>query len=197
VRHLVVSVLTSLDGYYEGAGHDLSSMPFEDAFDEHNLGLLENADIMIYGRSWFENNLRYWSAIAADPTQKQREHRIAERVTSIDNLVVSDSLRVDAEWPWASRTRVISRAEAPAEIDRLKRSQGGDLLMFGSSTTWNPLFTRGLVDRLIVLVGPGLVGDGAKLYTGAPVGLKLLDARVLPGSQLVAITYDTTDLGAG
>jgi hypothetical protein len=33
---LIVSVLTSLDGYYEGK--DLSSIPFEDAFNTHNLG---------------------------------------------------------------------------------------------------------------------------------------------------------------
>jgi hypothetical protein len=35
---LIVSVLTSLDGYYEGPDKDLSSIPFEDAFNTHSLG---------------------------------------------------------------------------------------------------------------------------------------------------------------
>ncbi|WP_163507139.1 dihydrofolate reductase family protein [Fodinicola acaciae] len=47
----------------------------------------------------------------------------------------------------------VSRAEAPKEIARLKQGSGGDLLMFGSATTWNPLLAEGLVDELIVLVG--------------------------------------------
>ncbi|WP_353114836.1 hypothetical protein [Microbacterium sp.] len=42
MRSLIVSVLTSLDGYFPGPGKDLSSMPFEDAFETHNheLGLI-------------------------------------------------------------------------------------------------------------------------------------------------------------
>jgi len=44
---LVVSVLTSLDGYYEGPGEDLAPMPFEDAFNDHNLHLLERTGTLV------------------------------------------------------------------------------------------------------------------------------------------------------
>ena len=49
---LIVSVLTSLDGYYEGPDKDLASMPFEDAFNTHNLGLLQRAGTLVYGSTW-------------------------------------------------------------------------------------------------------------------------------------------------
>jgi dihydrofolate reductase len=192
---LVVSVLTSLDGYYEGPDKDLASMPFEDAFNTHNLGLLQRAGTLVYGSTWFPGNWEHWSAVAADESQNDRDHEIAELVTSLDAVVISDSMKVDPDAPWAATTRVVSRAEAPKEIARLKRGSGDDLLMFGSATTWNPLLADGLVDELVVLVGAALLGDGSKLYSGSRAGLKLLAARVLPDSQLVELRYDATDAG--
>lgn len=192
MRTLVVSVLTSLDGFYEGAGADLATMPFEDAFNTHNLGLLRRAGTLVYGSTWFADNWRHWAAVAADPAATARDREIAALVTSLDALVVSDSLVVRPDDPWSGTTRVVPRADAPAEIARLKEGDGGDLLVFGSATTWNPLLAAGLVDELVVLVGAALLGEGSALYTGPRAGLRLLDARVLPGSQLVALTYDAS-----
>ena len=59
-------------------------------------------------------------------------------------------------------------ATAKDEVAELKRSEGGDILTFGSVTTWSPLLEAGLVDELHVLVGPALLGDGSKLFTGGP-----------------------------
>lgn len=190
---LVVSVLTSLDGKYEGVDHDLSSMPFEDAFNDHNLELLRRAGTLVYGSRWFSENWHSWSAVAVDQTANDRDHEIARIVTSADSLVISDSLTVAPDAPWASTTRVVPRAEGPAEIERLKRADSGDLLMFGSATTWNPLLEMGLVDELIILVGAGLTGGGTSLYTGpARPGLRLIDAEVLPGSEIVRLRYNTS-----
>ena len=192
MRKLIVSVLTSLDGYYEGPGNDLSTMPFEDAFNTHNLELLRKADTVIYGSTWFEHNWNTWTAVAADESANERDREIAAIVTSIDGVIISDSMTIDPDAPWAANTRVVSREDGPATVSRLKNGGGGDLLMFGSSTTWNPLFERGLVDELIVLVGAKLLGDGSKIYSGPSAGLRLLKARVLPDSQLVELRYDAS-----
>ncbi|WP_298990891.1 dihydrofolate reductase family protein [uncultured Pseudokineococcus sp.] len=192
MRRLVVSVLTSLDGAYVGPGGDLSVLPFEDAFNDHNLALLRRAGTLLYGSTWFSENWSHWSAVAQDPASGERDREIARLVTSLDSLVVSDTTDVDTGAPWAATTRVVRRDDAPAEITRLKAGDGGDLLLFGSATTWNPLLAQGLVDELVVLVGAGLAGDGARLYAGPPAGLRLLDAQVLPGSQLVRLRYDAT-----
>ena len=194
MRKLVVSVLTSLDGYYEGPGKDLAPMPFEDGFNTHNLALLRQTGTLLYGSTWFENNWRTWTAVAADASQNDRDQEIAELVTTLEAVVISDSMEIDPDAPWAATTRVVTRAQAPDEIARLKSLDGGDLLMFGSSTTWNPLFERGLVDELVVLVGAGLVGGGSKLYSGPPAGLHLLEAQVLPDSQLVKLRYAADDV---
>lgn len=191
-RRLVVSVLTSIDGYYEGTGKDLSEMPFEDGFNSHNLELLRRADSLVYGSTWFPDNWNHWSAIAADGTQGDREKEIASRVLSMEAVVVSDSMSISPDDPWAPTTRVVSRAAAATEIEQLKAGGGGDdILMFGSATTWNPLLEAGLVDELIVLVGPALMGDGSKLYRGSHAAMQLSSARTLPNSQLVELRYNT------
>jgi len=193
MRKLIVSVLTSLDGYFEGPDKGLSPMPFEDAFNTHNLDLLRRAETLVYGSRWFRTNWDFWSAVAADGSANDRDREIARIVTSIDAVVISDSLVIDPQAPWASSTRVVPRADGADEIERLKSGDGGDLLMFGSATTWNPLLERGLVDELIVLVGAGLIGGGSKLYSGSPrPGLRLLEARVLPDSELVQLRYDAS-----
>lgn len=190
MRTLVVSVLTSLDGYFEGRGKDLGPMPFEDAFDNHNHELLSHAGTIVYGSRWFPENWDYWSGVAADDSQTEQNREIARAVLSTESVIISDSFSIDPADPWAATTRVVPRAQGPAEVERLKQSGDGDIVMFGSATTWNPLLERGLVDELIVLVGPALLGDGSKLYSGPRAGLTLLSARVLPGSQLVALRYD-------
>jgi hypothetical protein len=195
MRKLVVSVLTSLDGYYEGPGKDLSGVPFEDVFNDHNLGLLRRAGTMVYGSTWFEQNWTFWSAVASDPSANERDREIASIVTSIDALIISDSMTRDENAPWAANTTIVSRADGPGEIERLKQQDGGDLLMFGSAVTWSPLLQAGLVDELIVLIGAGLLGDGAKLYSGPPAGLRLLEAHEIPGSGLVRLRYAPAPLG--
>ena len=87
----------------------------------------------------------------------------------------------------------LRRAEdLEAEVARLKEGDGGTVVSFGSATTWNPLLEAGLVDELHVMVGPALLGDGGRLFRGARRPLRLLDARVLPDSQLVRLRYDAT-----
>jgi hypothetical protein len=193
MSRFVVSVLTSLDGCYEGPEQDLSDIPFEDAFNDHNLELLRQAGTLVYGARWFRVNWAHWSAVAADDTANDRDREIARLVTTLDSLVISNSLTLDPDATWATRTRIVSRTEAPAEIERLKTEDRGTLLLFGSGTTWNPLLERGLVDELIVLIGAGLTGGGSALYSGSPaLDLRLLDVAVLPGSELVRLRYVTS-----
>ncbi|MWV51509.1 deaminase (plasmid) [Rathayibacter sp. VKM Ac-2803] len=193
MSRLVVSVLTSLDGYYEGPEHDLSTLPFEDAFNDHNLQMLRQAGTLVYGSRWFRNNWNTWSALVADDSANDRDRETAHLVTTLDSLVISDTLTRDPDAPWAATTRIVRREDAAIEIRALKASGDRDLLMFGSGTTWNPLLEQGLVDELIVLVGAGLVGGGSSLYSGLPhPGLKLLDATALAGSELVRLRYDVS-----
>lgn len=190
MRRLVVSMISSLDGFHEGPGRDVMALPFDEAFSPHNLELLRRADILLLGRRGFEGFSQYWSRVVDDETEPPIEREIGRLNREILKVVVSDTLRIAADAPWAATTRVVPVAAAPAAIAELKRGDGGDILTFGSATTWNALLEAGLVDELRVLVGPALLGDGTKLYAGTRAPLRLLEARVLPDSQLVLLRYE-------
>ena len=191
MRKYIVSVISTVDGYFEGPGKDVMAMPFDDGFSRYNLELLQRADTVIHGSRWYDGGA-YWSRVAEDESEPAIEREIGRINGPLDRLVVSDSLRVDPAWPWAARTRIVPVADAPAEVAALKQREGRDIVSFGSATTWNPLLEAGLVDELHVLVGPALLGDGTKLFTGSPHPLRLLESRVLADSQLVQLRYDAT-----
>ena len=95
--------------------------------------------------------------------------------------------RSDMALDWQGSERV-------ADLDalaRIKQSDGPDLIIQGSSTLYPQLLARGLIDRLVLLVAPLVLGRGKKLFgDGTPAGTwKLVEHRV--GSAGMAIgTYD-------
>jgi dihydrofolate reductase len=191
VRKYIVSVIATVDGYFEGPGKDVMAMPFDDGFSRYNLELLRNADTVVHGSRWFDGGA-YWSRVADDETEPGIEREIGRINAPMHRLVISDSLQVDPTWPWAERVRIVPVAAGPAEVAAVKQGEGRDLLSFGSATTWNPLLEAGLVDELHVLIGPALLGGGTKLFSGARRHLRLLESRVLDDSQLVLLRYDAT-----
>jgi dihydrofolate reductase len=193
MRKVVISMLISLDGFHEGPGKDVMALPFDDGFSPYNAERLRNADTQFYGRRSFEGAQSYWPQIADDEKQPPIEREISRLNNAIEKIVVSDSLQLDPVAPWTSTTRVVSRSDASREFDALRQEDGGDILAFGSVTTWSALLEAGVVDELHVLVGPSLLGAGSPLYNGsARVPLRLLETRRLPDSQLVLLRYDVT-----
>ena len=191
MRRCIVSMITTVDGYHEGPGRDVMAMPFDDGFSRWNVELLRRAGTSLQGSAGWDGG-EYWTRVAADPAQPEIEREIGRINAAVEHLIVSDSLRVDPAWPFAARTRIVPRAQAVEEVRRLQQEDGGDIVVFGSAVTWNPLLEAGVVDELHVLIGPALLGSGTKVFTGSRTPLRLVEAQVLPDSQLVRLQYDAS-----
>jgi dihydrofolate reductase len=190
MRKLVVSTLTSLDGFSEGPGNDLMSLPFDDGFSAYNLQLLLRSSTQLFGRRFFDGFHDYWAGVAEDDAQPAVEREIAGINLGIEKVVISDTLRPDPDASWSETTRIVRRADAAAAVAALKQQGGDDIVMFGSPTTWSPLAEQGLVDEVHVLVGPALLGGGTNVYGGTKrLALELLETRQLPDSRLVLLRY--------
>jgi dihydrofolate reductase len=196
MRKLIVANIVSLDGYYEGPGNDVMALPFDEAFDEYNAERLRAADTLLLGRITFEQAKSYWPPVADDPDVRPVEREISRRNTAIDKIVISDSLTPEQTAPW-HKTRIVKRAVAHEQVAELKRQQGEEILVFGSHTLWNDLLAAGLVDELHLMIGPALLGAGTPVFEGgSPVSLRLLDSRILDGSELVLTRYGLRSRGA-
>src|SRR5207344_1397988 len=112
---LIVSILSSLDGYCAGPGGTLAGLPMDAAFNIHNLDCMRRAGTLLFGATTFPMFEAYWPSVDRSPGSEPVQREIAERVAAARKLLVSDSLVVRRDSPWAG-TEVIPRALAPARI---------------------------------------------------------------------------------
>ena len=187
---LVVSILTSLDGYCAGPGGALAGLPMGEAFSVHNLACLRGAGTLLFGATTFPMFEAYWPNVDRGAGSHPVLREIADRVAAAGKLLVSDHLRVRPDSPWAD-TEVVSRAQARTRLAQLNAAPGPDLLIFGSHVLSNALLAHGLVDELHLLVGNVLLGEGVPTFEpGLAQHWKLRDQNRLPGSDTVALHYD-------
>lgn len=194
MRKLVVSNLMSLDGYVTGPGSDVMAMPMDHAFDESNAERMRDAGTLVLGAATYRLFLGFWPHALSLPDLTGPSREIAEIYASgIEKVVVSDSLSPGDTGPWRDSTRIVPRDAAAATVADLRAGSAGrgDVLVFGSATTWNALLVLGLVDELHLMVGPAVVGDGVPAFAAGVTasGLVLRDVRRWEGSSNVQLVY--------
>jgi dihydrofolate reductase len=201
MRKLVVSNITSLDGYFEGPGGNVMALPMDGFFDEHNLERLRAADTLLLGAKTYAGLKGYWPAVAdnpevspavaANPDVAEIHRETGRRNNEIRKVVVSDSLSEDDTTPWTETTTIVRRADAHVAVADLKDQPGMEILMFGSRTLWNDLLVAGLVDELHLMVGASVLGGGTPTFGAGPIPpLQLVNARRRDGSNNVLLLYE-------
>lgn len=196
MRKLIVTVISTLDGYAAGEGGDVFVMPIDLGFDHYNLERMRGADAMLFGAASFHGARGYWPPLANDASAPEVEREISRLYSTLDKVVISDSTGTEDTDPWRDNTEIVRRRDAHSRVAELKAGDGGDIVCFGSLTTWNDLLAHGLVDELHILVGPGAIGSGVPTFS-QPVEqeLTLLDVRPLEYSKLVALRYAVSRAG--
>lgn len=207
MRKLIVTIIVSLDGYYEGPGNNVMALPMDSAFDAYNLERLRAAGTVLLGRRSYDGFKGFWpplandaEAVAAfrdDPQEREVLREFSRLYNAIEKVVISDSLAPDQTFPWTDTTRIVRRADVHQQIADLKRGEGGDIVMFGSRTLWNDLLAAGLVDELHLIVGPVVLGGGTPAFQGEKVErFRLIDTRSWEGSDNLLIRYDARPVSA-
>jgi dihydrofolate reductase len=198
MRKLIVCNIISLDGYYEGPGNNVMDVfayrhayPKDESFDSYNATRLRTADMLLLGRTMYEQARGYWPPLADDPNAPASERQTSRLLNAIDKVVISDSLTLKPADPWQNSTRIVSRANARKQIAEFKRQSGKDILVFGSRTLWNNLLTNGLVDELHFIIAPVALGAGTPVFNRRPdVSLRLIGIRTWKGSGNVLARYE-------
>ena len=181
---LIVSMMTSLDGYVEGPARELD-WPVESAgFNAYCDEMIDHTDTLLFGRVSYEMMVAYWPAAETAP-RDDWERDFARRMNTVPKLVLSRTL---AEATWRN-TRVV-RDHVGAELEALKRRAAKDCFVFGGAGVIASLRQLGLIDEYRVIVNPVVLGRGTPLFTDveARVPLTLVSTRTLDGGPVV-LTY--------
>ena len=175
MRKVFSGLFISLDGVVE-APHlwqfDVFDKDMEDAMND----VLADQDAMLLGRVTYEEWAPYW------PTS---DDGFADFINPIPKYVFSTTLdKVD----WQNSTLV--KGSTADAINELKRQPGGKIGVGGSPTLVRSLLQDGLLDELILMIHPVIVGKGKHLFT-EDLDLKrmeLVDSRIT-GSGVAILTY--------
>jgi dihydrofolate reductase len=184
MRKLSVSTLVTLDGVVQDPGGfgETEAGGWADPYFDDEAGRLayEHAlasDVFLLGRETYQLFKDYWSQV--------HEGDYAARINGMPKLVASTTLHEPLAW----NARLIKGDIAEA-IARLKREEGGEILMYGSPTLMRTLATHDLVDEYKFWIHPIVLADGKRLFTDGfdKTSLELVDVKSL-STGVVILTY--------
>ena len=190
MRKIVVGAQLSIDGVMQAPGgqkEDTSggfrfggwAMPhFDQVAGEEIMKIFEPGCDLLLGRRTYEIFASFW------PTydENAEDGAVARLFNSIRKYVVSASGKVDTSWKGTVLLRSID------DVRRLKQEDGPRLVTQGSTKLVHDLFANDLVDELVTLTMPVILGGGKKLFAdgSAPHGYKLVRSRVSDSGVIAA-----------
>jgi len=190
MRKVIGAAFVSLDGVMQApggpeedrtGGFTLGGWLF-DYFDEavgKRIDALFGGEFdLLLGRRTYDIFAAYW------PFVEGEDEGIGRRFDRAAKYVVT---RGDAPLEWRNSHR-LAGLDSLAEV---KSGDGPDLVIQGSSTLYPQLLAAGLIDRLMLMTFPLVLGRGKRLFGEGTVSrsMRMLDHEVTPGGAVIA-TYE-------
>jgi dihydrofolate reductase len=183
---LVLSMTMSLDGFFSGPGGELDWMAQapDPEFSRDNVSFFDRFDRGFIGYPTASGMIPYWLNVAGNPQAPADERALAEAVTRLHAILVSDR---EEPVPWENaELLVVHDDEQLADaVRREKEKPGKDLGVPGGIRTAQTFVRLGLVDEYVLTVHPVVLGSGRRVFTGR-AGLTLTDAKTYPSGVIRA-----------
>jgi dihydrofolate reductase len=176
MRKIVAGLFITLDGVMESP--DKWQFPyFNEELGQAVTSQMDATDAMLLGRKTYEEFASFWPTAPADDP-------FTARMNNTPKFVVSTTLDA-VEW----QNSTLIKSNVVEELTRLKQQPGKNIGMTGSATLVRSLLRDNLLDELLLLVHPVVVGSGKRLFEGNyQFALKLVDAQTF-STGVLSLTY--------
>ena len=178
---LVVGTFVTADGVMQAPGgpeedrdggfeHGGWLVPFfDEGLGEFMDGLFRDLDAVLLGRRTYDIFVQHWPHVGEDDP-------IGSKLNAAPKYVASRTME-DADW----RNTTVLRGDLKEEIRRLKE-QHVEINVPGSSDLIQSLLREDLVDELVLIVFPVVLGTGKRLFGEGtiPRSLRLVEAKTFP-----------------
>jgi len=158
MRKIIVTEFITLDGVIEAPGGKETSHPHagwqpkyrSPETGKYKVDELAGVDALLLGRTTYEGFAAYWPG--------QSDAGFADPINRMPKYVVSQNLQ-KVEWNNSHILRNVA-----GDVAALKKSDGGDILVYGSATLVKALLHHDLIDELRLMVFPLSIGGGLRLF---------------------------------
>jgi dihydrofolate reductase len=198
MRKLTGAVFVSLDGVMQAPGgpeedqtNGFSKGGWVQPFWDEDMGPFEKLIMgeydLLLGKRTYDIFSGFWPYNQEDP--------IGAKFQRINKYVLTHS---DEPLAWENSGK-ISGSDAADAVSKLKATDGRDLLIQGSSTLYPPLLSARLIDKLVLITFPVVLGNGKRIFDGSekPGALKLTDQFVTKTGVTVASYEPAGDVPTG
>ena len=140
---------------------------------------------LLLGRRTYQDFYGFWP--------KQEDNPFTERLNTVRKYVASRTLREPL--PWSNS--VLLGGDAADAVADLRTQRGGDIVVLGSGDLVQSLMRRSLVDELLLVIHPLILGTGRRLFAdGASFAtLRLLDSLGTSSGILIAVYQPSVATG--
>ena len=189
MRRIVMFNQLSTDGLFAAPDGSLDFVVPDPEQDRAVAASLTGRGALLFGRKTYEMFAHFWPGAAAeadtgagDAPDPHGPHRSAELlklarwIDGAEKYVFSRTLQPGA-LTW-HHSHVLPELNAEAVL-ALKRSEGPDLMLFGSGSIVRALAGMGLIDEYQLMMSPVILGRGRPLFADlqSRVPLELIDAK--------------------
>jgi dihydrofolate reductase len=174
----------TLDGYVAGPNDTADWLIIsDDAWTDLNNDL-DSADTYLLGRKMYPEYSKHWQSVLHNPDSDPNELKFAKLADKTQHIVFTKG-GFKPDW---ENTRVAH--DLPAEVARMKKENGKNIIAWGGANFASNLIELGLVDEYRFALNPTLLTRGKALFNNLQQRRKLIliDSKPLK-SGLIILTY--------
>jgi dihydrofolate reductase len=159
LRKLKLQVQMSVDGSIAGPNGEMDWLVWnwDDKLKEYVNELTESVDSILLGRKMTEGFISHWSDATTKPDQP--DYAFAKKMIEIPKIVFTKTLN-KSEWVNTD----IATGDLTDEINKLKRQNGKDIIVYGGASFDSSLIKAGLIDEFHLFVNPAAIGKGMTIF---------------------------------
>jgi dihydrofolate reductase len=159
LRKLKLQVQMSTDGYIAGPNGEMDWLVWnwDDKLKEYVNELTESVDSILLGRKMTEGFISYWSDVMAKPDHP--DYAFAKKMIETPKVVFTKTLNKSK---WVNTD--IATGDLTDEINKLKRQEGKDIIVYGGASFDSSLIKAGLIDEFHLFVNPAAIGNGMTIF---------------------------------
>ncbi|KAA9326034.1 dihydrofolate reductase family protein [Adhaeribacter soli] len=154
MRKVIAAINMTLDGICDHT----AGIPDED-LHQHYAELLDNAGVILYGRTTYQL-MQFWQSLVNNPSGQKSMDDFALAIDKVPKIVFSQTLKNTA---WNSAK--LATKEIEKEVLELKQQpESGKDILVGSRSLIIQLLNLNMIDEFQICIHPMIEGKGLPLF---------------------------------